>query len=69
VLLDTRPAAQHRKEEFAEIHAPILSRASGGGHIPARSLKSIDRPETFLPSGPRTHLIGWLPPNDPDEIG
>jgi hypothetical protein len=69
VLLDTRPVAQHRKEEFAEIHAPILSRGSGGGDVPAPSLTSIHQPEAFLPFGPRTHLIGWLPPNDPDEIG
>ena len=66
LLLDARPVAQHRKEEFAEIHAPILSRASGGGAMPAPSLTLIHPPEVFLLFGPRSHLMGWLPPNDPE---
>ena len=41
LLLDACPVAQHGKEEFAEIHVPILSRDRGDDHMPADSLKSI----------------------------
>ena len=60
LLLDACPVAQHGKEEFAEIHAPILSRDSGDDHMPADSLKSIHGPEAFLQFGRRTHRGGWL---------